>query len=83
MPDFFLKIIRCYWAEEDVYIAVLPKRPPQTMFPLTLIVIVGADLWLGVRMLQSSSLHLLLALVFCFFTTVQAVADAVQFQTPV
>lgn len=47
-----------------------PKRPPHTMFPLTLIVIVGTDLWLGVRMFQSSPLHLLLALVFYFLATV-------------
>lgn len=37
---------------------------------LYLIVIGGAGLWLGMRMFQSSPLHLLLALVFCFLATV-------------
>lgn len=39
-----------------MFMVVLSQRPPHTIFPLTLIVIGGADLWLGIRMFQSSPL---------------------------
>lgn len=53
-----------------MFMVVLSQRPPHTIFSLTLIVIGGADLWLGIRMFQSSPLHLLLAVVFCFLAIV-------------